>query len=538
MKHLRRSMTWMHTWTGLLFGWVLYFIFVTGSLAYFDIEIDRWMHPEWPSPVEVDDSAALLQTAYEYASWELPDADRYMLRVPTVRAYTPFIEVFLTGRDSSGQAVNEFVLLQADGQEVPNARDTFGGQGLYRMHWTFQYIPEGIGEIIAVVAAFFMLMAIVSGVITHKKIFADFFMLRLGKGQRSWLDAHNAFSVVSLPYQFVITFSGLIFSGTAFVAPIVAVQYGLSEAGQERAALEMYGELVAGNAATNPSDLVALRPLIDETQVLFGEEPVTMLIISDPNTADARISVHGTIAGGVLRDTPQVSFNGVTGERLDTDLREFVGSESIIDVLKGIHEALFAGPLLRWLFFLSGLMGAGMVSTGLVLWVRKRFDPSRSIVPVKKNIEIIDKVNVGVIAGLPIGIASYFWLNRLLPLNLANRAEWEMNGLFLVWLLVIVVALARAPRYAWSELFAVGGVAFLSLPLLNALTTDQHLGNSLTPVTAPSDPTLASVDLTMLVVGLVFSVIGWRARKTALQSQIDSTQKVAATPLVLNRHVQ
>ena len=46
----------------------------------------------------------------------------------------------------------------------------------------------------------FMLIAIVSGVITHKKIFIDFFTFRWGKGQRSWLDAHNASGVLLLPF--------------------------------------------------------------------------------------------------------------------------------------------------------------------------------------------------------------------------------------------------------------------------------------------------------------------------------------------------
>src|SRR5690606_24634777 len=47
-QSLRQSMTWLHTWGGLLVGWVLYFIFVTGTIGYFYIEIDRWMRPELP----------------------------------------------------------------------------------------------------------------------------------------------------------------------------------------------------------------------------------------------------------------------------------------------------------------------------------------------------------------------------------------------------------------------------------------------------------------------------------------------------------
>src|SRR3546814_15120576 len=55
----------------------------------------------------------------------------------------------------------------------------------------------------------FMLIAILSGIVTHKKIFADFFMLRFGKGQRSWLDAHNVAEVFALPFHLMITYTGL-----------------------------------------------------------------------------------------------------------------------------------------------------------------------------------------------------------------------------------------------------------------------------------------------------------------------------------------
>lgn len=38
-------MALLHTWTGIIFGSVLFVIFFMGSLAVFDREIDRWMMP-------------------------------------------------------------------------------------------------------------------------------------------------------------------------------------------------------------------------------------------------------------------------------------------------------------------------------------------------------------------------------------------------------------------------------------------------------------------------------------------------------------
>ncbi|MEM7277955.1 MAG: PepSY-associated TM helix domain-containing protein, partial [Pseudomonadota bacterium] len=38
----RQSMTWLHTWFGIVVCWLLYFMFITGTTGYFDEEIDAW----------------------------------------------------------------------------------------------------------------------------------------------------------------------------------------------------------------------------------------------------------------------------------------------------------------------------------------------------------------------------------------------------------------------------------------------------------------------------------------------------------------
>src|SRR3546814_9091832 len=70
-----------------------------------------------------------------------------------------------------------------------------------------------------------MLVAILSGIVTHKKILADFFLLRFGKGQRSWLDSHNASSVLFLPFILMITYTGLVSLATHYMPWGIAANY-------------------------------------------------------------------------------------------------------------------------------------------------------------------------------------------------------------------------------------------------------------------------------------------------------------------------
>ena len=46
MNRFTPWMNWFHSWSGLLFGWLLFAVFLTGTLAVFDTEITAWMQPE------------------------------------------------------------------------------------------------------------------------------------------------------------------------------------------------------------------------------------------------------------------------------------------------------------------------------------------------------------------------------------------------------------------------------------------------------------------------------------------------------------
>jgi uncharacterized iron-regulated membrane protein len=90
----------------------------------------------------------------------------------------------------------------------------------------------------------------------------------------------------------------------------------------------------------------------------------------------------------------------------------------------GLHAGRYAKSLLRWLYFVSGLGGAIMVATGLVLWTVKRRNRLADPLAPHFGFRLVERLNIAFIAGLPAGIAVYFLANRLLPPRLAQRADW------------------------------------------------------------------------------------------------------------------
>ena len=103
-------------------------------------------------------------------------------------------------------------------------------------------------------------------------------------------------------------------------------------------------------------------------------------------------------------------------------------------------------------------------------------------------------------------------------MELADRASWEVNALFLIWGETLIYALFRDIRKAWVELLWLAAAAYALLPLVNALTTDRHLG-----VTLPAgDWTLAGFDLTMLALGAAFGYMAIKVQRRWLAKITDT----------------
>jgi len=507
MRLLRQYMTSLHTWTGLLFGWLLYFVFVTGTAGYFDTEIDRWMTPELPAFVAAEDPVPAFDIAINHLQEHGAGADYWFTRIPRDRNYSPYTFVQWTG-DNSGSAE----LDPLTGEVLSGARATRGGQQLYQMHYVLHYMPENIGQWIVGLATMFMLVALITGIIVHKRIFIDFFTFRPGKRQRSWLDAHNISSVITLPYQLMITYSGLLFLMTFYMPFVVSAHYGFDDQGRpdertmsyEMEPVRALYETVepAGRAAP----LTDIAPLLEQAQQHWGQGALRFIQVYHPGDANARVVIADNIGENPVRSLRRLVFDGVSGELLEETGKVRSGPEAFYDIMTGLHEALFAGPLLRWLFFFSGILGCAMVATGLVLWTvkrRQRLEAGRQV--ALPGLRAVEKLNMATIVGFPVAVAAYFWANRLLPVDMAGRADWEINILFLTWAAMAVHAVLRPAHRAWTEQTGIAALAFIMIPLLNGFTTERGLLHSI----RVDDWVFAGFDLTMAVLGLLAG-LAWR----------------------------
>lgn len=515
----RQSMAWLHTWTGLLVGWLLLLIFMAGTASYYRDEIGRWTRPELPR-AQVAPEAALAR-ALGYLERHAAGAELWNVALPTPR--TPQLTMFWRNpapadgrpvgrRERFGNALVDPVT----GEEVA-ARDTRGGDFFYRLHFDLHYIPVMWARWLVGFCAMFMLVAIVTGVITHKKIFVDFFTFRPGKGQRSWLDFHNASAVLALPYHAMITYTGVVTLMFMYLPWAIDAAYPQGSDRFFEEALD--GAVQVREAAGAPGALPDPARLLEAARAAWPDRSPGRVIVHHPGDANAVAVVQPGIDGRLSVRAPSLVLDAASGEVLARSAPPG-GASQTHGVMYGLHLGRFAGPGLRLLLFGSGLLGCLMVASGLVLWAVKRRPQHLKAGRIGFGLRLVEALNIGSVGGLPIAFAAFFWANRLVPLDAAERASQEVRVFFAAWALALVAALVRPVRAMWAWQLYAGAALFALLPLLNALTTQAHLGRTL----PAGDWGLAGVDLACLGLGLALGVAGrrmqrWQPAPTAAQKR-------------------
>lgn len=560
----RQSMSWLHTWASLILGWLLYAIFLTGTLSFFQNEITVWMKPELHQSVPQASQIEQTRVALNYLKKNHANAGSWAIQLPTSRQNYTVINIRGADEDPRARRGGTRILLDSATGEVLEARDTRGGSFLYRFHFELYGLPRTWARWIVGIATMLMLVAIISGVITHKKIFKDFFTFRTGKGQRSWLDAHNATAVFALPFHIMITFSGLL------LLLFTIMPWGVNQIYENRGAFlqdqrksmlqepetqaeqrprgnskgrnegsdrpegmqrspraegEGRGEMAAAHDSNerpargdgegrrqrgekrkpSPAPLTDLAPILAFAEKEWKNNPVGTITIIQPNTKRAQIELRALNGESVAyRNIYQsLQFDGVTGENTtdeSTQLKSPSVANGIYNVVTTLHEARGVDLALRWLLFCSGIVGTLMVATGLILWCVKRAPQQQKQGYKSFGYRTVEVLNITAVIGLPIACAAYFYANRFIPADLDVRLNWEIRSFFIVWALTFFYAMIRTHRQAWLELLLLATALFACLPILNFMTGGQALWNTI----AHGQWIIASFDLAMWLLALLF----------------------------------
>ncbi|GBR71881.1 hypothetical protein AA103587_2582 [Gluconobacter kanchanaburiensis NBRC 103587] len=444
-------MALVHTTLGLVTGWVLFAIALSGSLSVFRQEISLWARPELsvtPSdPLLVDLHALnwLSQHAGHAGAWYLTAANE---RSPAATALWP---------DAKGHYVQR--MLDPSTGSPDGIRDTLGGEFFYRFHFELQ-LPYPWGRLLAGVAALALLVGLISGIIIHRRILADFFTFRLSRGQRSWLDLHNLLGVAALPFHLIISFTGAITLGTMLLPWTTLVLYPHDITASYA---DLNPALYSRPASGHPGHLAPLLPMLKEAELHFRGTGLEQIYVFNPSDRSSIVTVVAGNAHTVSTTSDVITFDGPSGKIL----KEHIERRPVIRAyifLYGLHVARFAPAMTRWLYFLSGLALATVIGSGMHLWCLKRLRR-----PGHRGHRIVFRLNVGILAGTPLAFSAFFIGNRIFPATMPDRAFYEVACVFATWGITLLYALLRRSNHAWPELLGADAVACLSVALMGPL---------------------------------------------------------------------
>ncbi len=541
-SNLRIGMAWIHTWFGLVLGFVLMVAFFFGSLSVFDREIDRWTIPSSrfdPQPMPSFDT--MLKPIFETmqpdkesldfirseVNGPLPD---HFDQVKSWGAYTTHRDPVLTifagfevpgARDPDLAAFGSRTIDPRNGAALPNDHLKIGSQFFYPLHYSLNLNWMSLGYWIVGMSALIMLVALVSGVVMHRKIFREMFTFRPNRStQRSVLDLHNLSGVIALPFHFFFAFTGLvIFAGIYF--PITHTQlHDLHELHEVQDAQETG---LPHEKAGIAGPLASVDAMVAEARRRWAQRDmagdVGFLSVNHVGDQNAFVSIYRAGTDRIALTGEGIHFKASTGEVIREDPPKST-VDSINEFLTGLHLQHFRHWMLRWLYVLGGLLGCVCIATGFVFFVEKR--KKQHARQASQGARVVDAMAVTTVTGMLLAALAILIANRLLPDVMpggwSGKGDVEKAIFWAAWALALVHAFWRSAPVAagrdnpaWREqCWLIAALAPLAV-LLNWITTGDHLLRTLAQGYWP----VAGIDLFILAAGGVAALAARRLGRRA-----------------------
>lgn len=523
----RQAMAWLHTWFGLVLGFVLMAAFYFGSLSVFDREIDRWSIPSTRiDPQPMPSYERVLRPAFERMQ-PTPEAIEEMQprvngpmpeRYDTVvswSAYTthrdPVLELYAGFEVANAKDPEEAIWADATidprgGRLLPVDQLKIGSGFFYPMHYGLTLDWKNLGIWIVGFSALVMLAALVSGVVIHRKLFREFFTFRPGRARlRSTLDLHNMTGVVALPFHFFFAFTGLLIFAATYYFPLGHTQlHALHDLGAAREARETG---LPHERAGVPAGLANVDTMVAEARQRWESKgkagEVGFLVLQHVGDANGYVSVYRAGTDRIALVGDGIHFKASTGELMRED-PVATPVARVAEFLTGLHLQHFRHWLLRWLYVLGGLTGAACIATGFIFFVEKR--KRQHAQQGRQGARVVDALAVASVTGMVLASLGILVANRVLPEDLAARDQWERCAFWGTWVLALLHAAWRSgpvarglPNPAWREQCRAIAAFALAAVLCNWITTGDHL---LRTLARPYWP-VAGLDLALLAAAAV-----------------------------------
>ena len=346
-----------HTSLALASAALLYLICLTGTLAVFFEEFERWEQPSIEEYTHY--SPQQISISIDHFQQRVPETPKTIWVVLPTKA-VPRMHI-------SGDEQEWFI--NADGSLSAPPLQSWTTM-LTKLHQQL-HLPQSIGLLFVGILGVILLSLILSGLFSHPKLFKDAFRWRPGRGLLSKVDFHNRLSIWALPFYLMIAFTGAFM---ALMGLFSVLSAALFYEGDNEVMLEsIYG--------ADPKILNAAPTLNFKNafQVLATHKPEAKpiyLAIQNMNTRQQYFEIAATLPQRLI-------YSEIYRFQADGSLIDHQGfsdgpsGKQLAYSIYRLHFGHYAGFWVKLIYALLGLALTAICASGINIWLarRKFYDP-------------------------------------------------------------------------------------------------------------------------------------------------------------------
>jgi uncharacterized iron-regulated membrane protein len=365
-----RSMLAGHSALGLAFAALIYVVCLTGTVCVFLHELQRWEQPDGPiiaRQLTPADIGAAVNAAYVQATADNAAHDMFIMGPgPAMQRLFVGYHDHDTGREGEW-------LANAEGRLVARVAAPWS-EFLGSLHMNL-HLPRTWGLFIVGLTGVALLSSLISGLLSHPRIFKDAFFLRRGGSRRLQdADLHNRLGVWGLPFHVAVSLTGALLGLSTLIIGVLAL------AAYNGNSAEAFAEILGPRASADESAAPVPDVAAMMRHVLVSKPNATFSAVQIDHIGKAGQVVHlGMRTPGHLAMGNTYYFKGDGTPIGDGGLEEGGVGQQILGVLQPLHFGWFGGYPIKLAYGVLGLGLTIVTFTGVTIWLARRRDKGRPV---------------------------------------------------------------------------------------------------------------------------------------------------------------
>lgn len=355
-KTTKQSALNAHSWIGVFLGFLLFMVCLSGTVAVFHQEFERWEQPGIPEMADIDvQTVDKAMAAFRERHPETTDHE--------------FV-VFPTSGIPRLVVENDDIAYFADenGQLLETERSPFTTM-LVDLH-LYLNLPHAWGMILVSALGAIICTLVVTGIIAHKRITRDAFTLRRkGNRQQYKIDLHNRFGLWAAPFHLIIGVTGAYFGMAGLIVVLISQLY--FDGDREAAIAKIFTpDPVLEQETATPQ----IGKAIAQMDSLAPEHELIFLTVHEAGSPEQFIEIY-TKAPEKMIYSENYRFD-TQGEFLGTaGYQDGHWGKQLVYSLYRLHFGDFAGIPSKLLYFILGIMLTVLCISGMEIWLAKKANP-------------------------------------------------------------------------------------------------------------------------------------------------------------------